>query len=115
MKTNKLWGWIALFATLAFVLQFSTLAKAQDQDSNDDSNDPPGRVGRLDYSQGSVSFRPAGEDDWVSGVPNRPLVTGDLKYPSCSAPYVSSAAARSRFLARCGCNDPGYSVPTTPG
>ncbi|HEV2400333.1 MAG TPA: DUF6600 domain-containing protein [Candidatus Sulfotelmatobacter sp.] len=77
MKTNKLWGWIALFATLAFVLQFSTLAKAQDQDSNDDSNDPPGRVGRLDYSQGSVSFRPAGEDDWVSAVPNRPLVTGD--------------------------------------
>jgi FecR protein. len=34
-------------------------------------------VGRLNYSQGSVSFRPAGEDDWVTAVPNRPIVSGD--------------------------------------
>ncbi len=55
-------------------------AQAQDQSQDqaqDQAQDPPGRVGRLNYSQGSISFRPAGEDDWVTGVPNRPMVTGD--------------------------------------
>src|SRR5579862_8924441 len=75
-----------LLASFAFGLRASTIAKAQDQDQqsaqgqdqyDDQSQDPPGRVARLDYSQGSVSFRPAGEDDWVTGVPNRPMVTGD--------------------------------------
>ena len=82
MKTHKVWTWMALVASIAFVLQFSPLAKAQDDDQvqaqdQDQAQDPPGRVGRLDFSQGSISFRPAGEDDWVSGVPNRPMVTGD--------------------------------------
>ena len=80
MKTRKLWTWAFVLASLAILLQFSTIARAQDQDYDDDQNqgdDPPARVGRLDYSQGSISFRPAGEDDWVTGVPNRPMVTGD--------------------------------------
>jgi hypothetical protein len=40
-------------------------------------DDPPGRVARLNFHEGSVSFQPAGESDWISVVPNRPLVTGD--------------------------------------
>ena len=93
MKTRTLWIWI-LVSSFALFLQASTKAKAQDDDvqdqgqaqsqypdqPNQDQNqdqDPPGRVARLNYSQGSISFRPAGEDDWVSGVPNRPMVTGD--------------------------------------
>ena len=39
--------------------------------------DPPGRVARLSYSVGSVSFQPGGEGDWVQAVNNRPLTTGD--------------------------------------
>ena len=39
--------------------------------------DPPMRVARLGYLTGSVTFSPAGENDWVSGTLNRPLVTGD--------------------------------------
>ncbi|HWY60165.1 MAG TPA: DUF6600 domain-containing protein [Terriglobales bacterium] len=39
--------------------------------------DPPGRVARLSFSDGSVSFQPGGEGDWVQAVPNRPLTTGD--------------------------------------
>jgi len=79
MKKKKVWSWMLLLASAVLALQFSTIAKAQDQDSDngDQSADPPGRVGRLNYSQGSVSFRPAGEDDWVTAVPNRPMVTGD--------------------------------------
>jgi uncharacterized protein DUF6600 len=88
MKTRRsIWPCVTLLATFTFLLQASMAARAQDQDQaqvqtqnqNQDQNDqdPPGRVARLSYSQGSVSFRPAGEDDWVTAVPNRPLVTGD--------------------------------------
>src|SRR5580693_2451359 len=41
------------------------------------AQDPPGRVARLSYSVGSVSFQPGGEGDWVQAVANRPLTTGD--------------------------------------
>jgi hypothetical protein len=77
MKTHKLWRSIVLLAGIAFFLQFCTAAIAQDSDDQDQSQDPPDRVARLNYSQGSISFRPAGEDDWVTGVPNRPMVSGD--------------------------------------
>lgn len=40
-------------------------------------DDPPGRVARLNYIQGSVSFQPGGESDWTQANPNRPLTTGD--------------------------------------
>jgi hypothetical protein len=52
---------------------FSPVAKAQDQDQND----PPSRVARLGHIDGSVSFQPAGESDWVEATRNRPMTTGD--------------------------------------
>ncbi len=39
--------------------------------------DPPTRVGRIGYMSGSVSFQPAGVEDWVPASPNRPVTTGD--------------------------------------
>ena len=39
--------------------------------------DPPGRVGRLNYMDGTVSFQPAGVSDWVDASVNRPLIPGD--------------------------------------
>lgn len=57
-------------ATVA-LLSITQIAKAQDQD------DPPGRVARLGFMEGSVSFQPAGENEWVGAVPNRPMTTGD--------------------------------------
>jgi hypothetical protein len=68
IKKKRLWS--ALFALLAIAL--TTVATAQD-----DQDDPPTRVARLGYMEGSVSFQPAGEDDWVGAVDNRPLTTGD--------------------------------------
>ncbi len=53
---------------------FAQTAIAQD---GDDRDDPPDRVARIGYLQGSVSFQPAGESDWVEAVPNRPMTTGD--------------------------------------
>ena len=40
-------------------------------------DDPPSRVARLDFIQGSVSFQPAGTQDWFDANPNRPLTIGD--------------------------------------
>src|SRR5271165_7394405 len=97
MKTRKLWVGMLLLASFAFVLQLSTRALAQDQGDEDQGQDPPGRVARLNFSQGSVSFRPAGEDDWVTAVPNRPMVTGDDLWTdeqSRAEVHVGSAAIR---------------------
>jgi hypothetical protein len=43
----------------------------------DDDDDPPSRVARLSYTHGNVSFEPAGTEDWVTAVVNRPMTTGD--------------------------------------
>jgi hypothetical protein len=70
-KLEENWGLLCLLLAVSLLPAFSTRAAAQDQD------DPPGRVARLGYIEGSVSFQPAGEDEWVEAVPNRPLTTGD--------------------------------------
>ena len=42
--------------------------------------DPPGRVARIGYLSGQVSFQPAGDDRWAEVSLNRPLGTGDRLY-----------------------------------
>ena len=39
--------------------------------------DPPSRVARLSYTEGSVSFQPGGQGEWGSAVRNRPVTVGD--------------------------------------
>src|SRR5436853_6868498 len=62
---------LAFWILLAGIVLLGATAADQDE------GDPPGRVARMNFSQGSVSFQPGGEADWVSAVPNRPLTTGD--------------------------------------
>ena len=71
--TKKLGWWSALLAIVLSTTFLATRVSAQDQSQDD----PPGRVARLGYLQGSVSFQPAGETDWVQAVTNRPMTTGD--------------------------------------
>ena len=59
---------LTLFIALAFAA-FPGSAAAQD--------DPPDRVARLNFIQGSVSYQVSGDQDWVQADPNRPLTTGD--------------------------------------
>ena len=54
---RRLRAFLAVLAVLCMAAAFQISAAAQDQD------DPPGRVARLGYMQGSVSFQPAGEND----------------------------------------------------
>src|SRR5271167_4448866 len=41
------------------------------------NGDPPGRVARLSYMEGAVSFEPSGENNWSQASLNYPLTTGD--------------------------------------
>ena len=62
-----------------------------------DEDDPPSRVARLSYTHGTVSFNPAGTDDWVSSVVNRPMTTGDKLWTDNGARaelHIGSAAIR---------------------
>jgi hypothetical protein len=62
-----------------------------------DDDDPPSRVARLSYINGNVSFNPAGTDDWVNAVVNRPITTGDKLWSDNGARaelHIGSAAIR---------------------
>jgi hypothetical protein len=50
-----------------------------------DDYDPPGRVARLKYLRGPVSFQPAGDSDWVAAAVNRPTTTGDRFWTDAAA------------------------------
>ena len=74
-KTLKQLGWwSAMLGISLSTILLAARASAQDQDQQDD---PPTRVARLGYMEGSVSLQPAGETDWVQAVANRPMTTGD--------------------------------------
>jgi hypothetical protein len=47
--------------------------------------EPPSRAARLAYVAGAVSFSPAGQDDWVRAVVNRPLTNGDRLWVDAGA------------------------------
>ena len=95
---KEIMSWMSLLVGVALLT--TTLpqrAAAQDQD------DPPGRVARLGYMQGSVSFQPAGESDWVQAVPNRPMTTGDkLWADQDSRAEVELGSAAIRLAANTG-------------
>jgi FecR protein len=62
-----------------------------------DEDDPPTRVARLSHTDGSVSFNPAGTDDWVTAVINRPMTTGDKLWSdngSRAELHIGSASLR---------------------
>ena len=70
MSTKQAWSRIGCLAVVLPLLAVSSAAWA-------DENDPPGRVARLAYEEGSVSMQPGGVNDWVNPPVNRPLTTGD--------------------------------------
>ena len=71
---RNLGSWSALLGVALVTVALPIRAVAQDHDQQDD---PPTRVARLGYLEGSVSFLPAGETEWVGAVDNRPMTTGD--------------------------------------
>jgi hypothetical protein len=91
MKTRT-HSWLILFTLL-----LGAIALAPNRALADDEEDPPGRVARLSYVSGQVSFSPSGTDDWVSAVANRPITTGDKLWTdqnSRAELHVGSAVIR---------------------
>ena len=95
MNIKPTTGLARLSLLLAAVLAWSaTTVRAQDapgngqngndtgqQDGNydapDSGQDPPNRVARLSYLDGTVSFQPGGQGDWGAASRNRPVTIGD--------------------------------------
>jgi hypothetical protein len=101
MTRNKRLGWLSAVLLVALaIVPLSQLAAAQDQ-----PDDPPGRVARLGYMEGSVSFQPAGESEWVQAVPNRPMTTGDKLWADRdSRAELQLGSAVIRLGANTGCS-----------
>jgi hypothetical protein len=90
MNRRSIWQSLPfLSVAVALFLSFAAGASAQD--------DPSTRVARLGFIEGSVSFQPAGTQDWVDANPNRPLTTGDNLWAddnSRSELHIGSTAIR---------------------
>src|SRR5499427_10962630 len=78
--TKWLAAWAAILTLTLLGAPSRSLAQNQPPYQNqqgDDQDDPPTRAARLSYTGGAVSFAPAGSDEWVDAVVNRPMTTGD--------------------------------------
>jgi len=62
-----------------------------------DAGDPPSRVARLNYQNGTVSFRPGTVEEWRAASLNYPLTTGDHLWADAGAQvemHIGSTAIR---------------------
>jgi hypothetical protein len=81
MKTTRsrsgksLW-WLAALLLLAF-LPPSSRADDTPSASAAGPGDPPSRVARISFIDGTVSFQSGGQGDWGSAAMNRPVTVGD--------------------------------------
>ena len=74
MRANAVVSNRSLLRVITLTVALAVLGTAP---ARADEDDPPTRAARLSYIQGSVSFQPAGTQDWVAAPVNRPLTTGD--------------------------------------
>ena len=82
-----------LHISVAIVLGFVTLTGAANAQS-----DPPGRIGRLAYINGPVSFHDEDQTQWAPAIVNRPLSTGDSLWTEPNArSEVSISGTRVRM------------------
>ncbi len=94
--TPKLAALLALLCAAAFLAPLRALAQGPN-DGSPDGDDPPTRVARISHTDGAVSFNPAGTDDWVGAVVNRPMTTGDKLWADNGARaelHIGSASLR---------------------
>jgi hypothetical protein len=76
-------GIIGLIGALALIASATALA------------DPPTRVARLTQISGTITFAPAGEEDWAVAQPNRPVVTGDRLWADAGSHFELQIGAAS--------------------
>src|SRR5258708_38870748 len=74
MKTMTFAGKSSLTMLLGLAGLLSFVAP---QARADEEKDPPTRVARISYVDGSVSLQPGGQGDWGSAAKNRPVTISD--------------------------------------
>ncbi len=75
----------SLLSLIALLFSMATVTRAQSElqneppngPTNDDGTDPPSRVARISFLDGSVSMQPGGTGDWGAASLNRPVTIGD--------------------------------------
>ena len=77
---QRLFLTVMIFMALLSAPLFGQDSQYPQDSQNQGGGDPPGRVARLGYVSGSVSFQPSGEDQWSQALANYPLTTGDRVY-----------------------------------
>ncbi len=75
MKSVKLLLAAAILAAIPLASQGPVASTPQ-------PDDPPSRVGRLNWLAGDVAFQPAGLDEWTTATVNYPLTTADHLFTS---------------------------------
>ncbi len=73
MKTITFTGKSSLSLLLCFA---GLLSFAAPKARADEEKDPPTRVARISYVDGSVSLQAGGQGDWGSAARNRPMTIG---------------------------------------
>ncbi len=75
---------VSFLSFAGFLFLLSPALQAQDEGpapaasvAQDDTQNPPSRVARISYLDGSVSMQPGGTGDWGSAALNRPVTIGD--------------------------------------
>lgn len=95
-RSHLYWYLVVLIATvLLALLQPTTWAQAPALQNA--PLDPPGRVARLNLTEGAVSFAPADDAAWQAAVLNRPLTSGDKLWTGPGARselHIGSTALR---------------------
>ncbi|MFZ6750691.1 DUF6600 domain-containing protein [Undibacterium sp. Ren11W] len=85
--------------SLRLALAVLLLCQLFTSDSALAQEDPPSRVARLSYTQGSISLAPAGSEQWIVADPNRPLTSGDRLWVPAGARAELHMGASSLRLA----------------
>lgn len=62
---------------MAVLLFLSGLLCLMAPKARGDEGDPPTRVARISYIDGTVSLQPGGDGDWAAAAKNRPMTIGD--------------------------------------
>src|SRR5690242_16806324 len=74
-------GLLLVFSGLLAFVAPDALAGQSDQSSQSsqqsEAGDPPTRVARISFVDGSVSMQPGGSGDWGAAALNRPMTIGD--------------------------------------
>jgi len=77
MNTVKSAGKLGSLLLCLFGLLVASATPVRADDDQNSAGDPPSRVARLSYLDGSVSMQPGGDGDWGAAAKNRPITIGD--------------------------------------